>query len=48
MGRMGDETTGRKIRELENKWTIEKNESRKKKIPKDSGIGSIRYLWKLR
>ena len=33
MGRMGDETTGRKIRELENKWTIEKNESRKKKSP---------------
>ena len=27
---MGDETTGRKIRELENKWTIEKNELRKK------------------
>ena len=35
MGRMGDETTGRKIRELENKWTIEKNEStKKKKSPK--------------
>lgn len=27
---MGDETTGRKIQELGNKWTIEKNESRKK------------------
>ena len=44
---MGDETTGRKIRELENKWTIEKNELRKK-IPKDSEIGSIMYPWKLR
>ena len=34
MGRTGDETTGRKIQELGSKWTIEKNESRGKKIPK--------------
>lgn len=33
--------------ELENKWTIEKNEDRKKKSPRFR-IGSIRYLWKLR